>query len=308
LSLRNSSAASSVNEVAHRLLRTLEISERDLAPAFLSEGGESLLGVFAPSAVFAVGEVVRDHGIGNEKREVVGMERDEFRFLGLTIDENEVVLLTEGGGELIHDATGDVDEIVFGLLAEEGLFLGVEDGVDQAFHDGCEGEFEGGGRGEPSADGKAGDDDGVEAGHRPAALQAEPFEHPPQIIHPFGISGLLRAFEGDDGLLFAGGPNPRLVGTVQGGGDDDVTIDGEREHKAIAVIDVFTDEVDPSRGRRDESGLLVVEVLQIDPRVDGEIGEWFVGLKWHEVAPRGGAQVLARAREGGKTNENCLCP
>ena len=71
------------------------------------------------------------------------MKGNELGLGGLAVDEDEVVLLAEGGGELVHDAAGHVGEVMFGLLAEERLFLGVEGGVDETLGEGRGGELEG---------------------------------------------------------------------------------------------------------------------------------------------------------------------
>ncbi len=90
----------------------------------------------------------------------------------------------------------------------------------------------------------------------------------------------------DDGLFrLLDRADAGLPGIVLGGRDDDMAIDGEREHESIAVIDVFADEVDAPGGSRHEVGFLPVKVLEVSSRVDREVVERFVVLEGHCASP-----------------------
>ena len=95
--------------------------------------------------------------------------------------------LAEGGGELVHDAAGDVGEIVLGFLAEQGFFAGLEAGVEQAFEEGGGGALERGGGGKTGAAGDGGKDEGVEAGNVVAAV-LEAADDAAEVVRPFRLA------------------------------------------------------------------------------------------------------------------------
>ena len=126
-------AGTAVDTVAHRFLGCFDILDGGVAPTAFSDGGESVFGVLAAGGVTSVGEVVRDAGVGDDDFEIGIGEGDQFGFAVLAIDEDELVLLTECGGELIHDAAGDTGEVMLRFLGEKGFFLGFESGVEKSF-------------------------------------------------------------------------------------------------------------------------------------------------------------------------------
>src|SRR5690606_8214120 len=124
----------------------LHIGGGDIAPRRLAEQRETVLGVLATDGISAIRKFVVDHGVGDEHRKIRVFEGNEFGFAAAAVDENQAIRFAECGGELVHDAAGDLGEVVFGFLAEQRLFLGIEHGVEQAFEKGGGGAFEGGGR------------------------------------------------------------------------------------------------------------------------------------------------------------------
>ena len=169
-------------------------------PAQSCQGSFRLL---AACPVLPVSQFVPDHGVGHQDAEITGVKGNQFGVLRLAVDEDEIVLLAESGGELVHDAAGYACEVVLRLLAEEGFLAGVEDGVDKAFHDGGKGQLEGSGGGESPADGQVADDDGVESRYGPASAETEALQDAPQVVGPGWRRWSLGAFQGDNGLLLS---------------------------------------------------------------------------------------------------------
>ena len=83
--------------------------------------------------------------IGYQDSEIWIIEWHEPSLLRHAIDEHEVVLGTEGRGELIHDATRHMREVVFGFLAEQCFFAGANFHVEKAFDKCGGGTLQGGG-------------------------------------------------------------------------------------------------------------------------------------------------------------------
>ena len=72
-------------------------------------------------------------GVGYDDFQIRIGKGNEPGFLGLAIDEDEVVLDSKGRGELFHDAAGNSCEVVFCFLGEACLFFGFKSGVEEAF-------------------------------------------------------------------------------------------------------------------------------------------------------------------------------
>ncbi len=73
-------------EIAYRLVGSEigirdGIRDRNFAPTLFAKDREGLLGRPAPGAVLAVGEIVRNLGVGDENAEIVRVEGDRFRLL-----------------------------------------------------------------------------------------------------------------------------------------------------------------------------------------------------------------------------------
>ena len=231
-----------------------------------------------------------DHGVGDEDGEAGVLEGDELRFARLTVDEDELVFLAEGRSELVHDAAGDIGEVVFGFLAEERFFFDVEGDAKEAFDEGGGGALEGGRGGKPAAGGEVGNETGIEAGKRPVASVAKSFEDSAKVVGPFEVGNDLSFVEWDGGFTITlSREETRLVGAIWRSGDDDVAFDGEGEDEAVAVVDVLADEVDPAWGGGDESSVSTIMLFEKISCVGDEGGEVFVGGEAHQF--RGGKCV-----------------
>ena len=84
---------------------------------------------------------------------------------------------------MVHDPARHAGEVVFGLLAEQGLFEWLEWRGDHGFEQGGGGDFQRGAAGEPAAVREGGFDDGVEA-HHPLATRLEAGDNAAHVIGP----------------------------------------------------------------------------------------------------------------------------
>ena len=82
-------------------------------------------------------------------------------------------------------------------------------------------------------------------------------DHATHVIRPVWFGDFLRNAEIDYGIGQALTGELGLSAVIRHGGDDDVAIDRERHHKAIAVVDVFADQIDASGCGRDDCGGLL---------------------------------------------------
>ena len=98
--------------------------------------------------------------------------------------------LAERRRELVHDAAGDMGEIVFGFLAEQGLFAGVENRIQKTFQKGGGRTLEGGRRRQTRAAGDRGKDVRVKAGDMMAAV-LEATDDAADVVRPFRLAGFL---------------------------------------------------------------------------------------------------------------------
>lgn len=111
------------------------------------------------------------------------------------VDAEGVVGGGGGGGELVHEATGHVGELVLGALAGEGGVERVPGRVGEGEEGAGEGDFEGGGTGESAAEGDVGGDGEVEGGERRGEEWAEVEEDAQDIGGP-----VVRGGEGAEGV------------------------------------------------------------------------------------------------------------
>jgi hypothetical protein len=82
---------------------------------------------------------------------------------GLAEEAKELVLFAQERGDLVHDAAGCADDLVFYLLAEGGDAHGIEGDLEMGEEVEDRGDFEGGGGGEAGAHGNGGVEGEVEA-------------------------------------------------------------------------------------------------------------------------------------------------
>ena len=102
---------------------------------FLDEDGLAFFGLAAAHAVFAGGDGVFDHGVADDDLGVgEGSLVHGEVFVGEVAGVEEKGVAGFGGGddELVHDATGGVDVVVFGALGEEGDVFDGEFGAGEA--------------------------------------------------------------------------------------------------------------------------------------------------------------------------------
>src|SRR5690606_24383010 len=125
---------------------------------------------------------------------------------------------------------------------------------EQPFEKGGRGALEGCRGGQAGSPGDGGVDERVESRNVVAAV-LEPADHPANVVRPFRLTFLLKLGKVEDGDFVAlRGGNAGVLGAIGAAGDDDVAVDGEGHHKAVAVVDVLADEVDPSRGGGGDGG------------------------------------------------------
>ena len=231
----------------HFLLSTIEIRRGDIAPARLADGGEAVLRAFPAGRVAAVGKLVGNLGVRYEDGQRGIGEGHHLRFRGAAVDEDELVCLSEGGRELIHDPAGHAREIMLRFLRQQRLFARAEGYTREALQQGRHGALQRGGGGKPRAHRQAGDDERIEPRHRDPA-QPEALDHAAQVVRPFRIGNFLRRSQQNHRAIgIERSRDANLRSPVRRGGNDHRALDREGQHEAIAVIDVLADQVHPAR-------------------------------------------------------------
>lgn len=100
-----------------------------------------------------------------------------------------------------------------------------------------------------------------------------------KVVGPPGFADFLTLGEVDFGGFLVGGGDAGGRGFIGPGRDDDVTLDGEREDEAIAVVDVLADEVDATRGGGGKSALHIEDGLETGAGLISEVGESLIGFE-----------------------------
>ena len=81
--------------------------------------GRGFFHLGAAAGVFAAGDGVLDHGVGNDERDI-GRNGRELEAEVAAVEQQGMIFGAVGGDELVHDAAIGADEFVFGALAETG--------------------------------------------------------------------------------------------------------------------------------------------------------------------------------------------
>ena len=157
-----------------------------------------------PSAVFAVGQGVRDPGVDDQHGQAVrgGVERDVLGGAGPGVEQQHGAFPAGGGGGLVHRSAGHADEVVLGVLGDAGDGERVE-GVPGQRGDGQHGgAFDGGGGGQAGAGGHLGVEHEVDRFDRVAGVLQRP-DRAEQVARPprGGGRARLEVFEGHGGEL-----------------------------------------------------------------------------------------------------------
>lgn len=249
-----------------------EVGEGGIAEGVDAHDVGGAFAIGAAFGVFAFTEFVGDAAMGDEDTDFVRVHGDVSGVEGFAIEEEGVVWFRAGDDELVHDATGDAGEGVFGFLAESD---GVEFGellAGELFEQPAGGDLEGGATAEASAEGEVGGDDGLEAREGDLSVH-EAGEDTFDVVGPGGCAGLERGGEGEGGGLgLPGGGEGDFWLAGAFGGDDHVALDGHGHDEAVVIVDVFTDEVDAAGGDDEEFGFGVEMVSEAVPGLLEEVG------------------------------------
>ena len=187
-----------------------------------------------------------DHGVADDDLGVGEgsfVHGEMFVGEGAGVEEQGVAGLGGGDDELVHDAAGGVDVVVFGALGEEGDLLDGERCSGEGEHGHGAGDFDGGGGAEAGAEGDVAGEVEIEGrGFDAALLQLT--EHADGIVGPEAAGGgAVVAVEGEGvGKELAG----EAVTTIGAGGDGGVggEGDGHGEDEAAGVVGVLAEQVD----------------------------------------------------------------
>ena len=103
------------------------------------------------------------------------------------------------------------------------------------------------------------------------------------VVGPLGLAKGDFLVERDSGFRLARGTKAHFIETVGCGGDDDVALDGEGQDEAVAIVDVFSDQIDATGCGCDKGGLTPEVVLEVRLGLSNEVGEGRVWLKSHQL-------------------------
>jgi len=204
----------------------------------------------AALGVCAIDQLVFDVGIDDEQGDRWIIHRYEFGLARAAVEQQQMIFPAHYRNELVHDATRHAGEFVFGLLAKQRLFDGIKLLAGGGFQQGSRTHLQRGAAGQTTSEWDGRMQQHIESG----GLDA--------VRHKTGddTAGVIRPFQraGSNGRGYI---NHRRFGTrgvtdlndifAVGGvvaSHDGVTFDGHRQHKAIVVIGVFADDIDPARG------------------------------------------------------------
>ena len=157
-----------------------------------------------------------------------------------------MILLSEGRGELIHDAAGHPGELVFRALAEQRLFHGIEDVPGHGFEQSGGGYFQSRAAGKAAAQRHGRIQESLEA----VDLNSESLKsgyHSTRVVGPAWFAWLQRLSEVKQSRAGESLAAQSSLGLVdRAGGHDRPPLDGHRQNKAVVVVSVFADDVDSS--------------------------------------------------------------
>jgi hypothetical protein len=202
---------------------------------------------------------------------------------GFAIEEEGVVGFGAGDDELVHDATGDTGESMFGCLAELDCLEFGELLAGEFFEQATCGDLEGSTAAEAAPEGEVSGDDSLKAGQGDVAF-LKSGEDALDIVGPGGFAGLEWVGESEAGRLVLSGRDEGdfgLAGVF--GGDEHMALDGHGHDEAVVIIHVFADEVYPAWGGHDDFGVGLEVLLEAAPglleqagaAVDGQAMGWF---------------------------------
>jgi hypothetical protein len=155
-----------------------------------------------------------------------------------------VVAAGKDGGELVHDAALDADEVVLGALAELRQRDVVERQIERGAEGACDGDFERGGGGEAGALRHIAGEREIEAADGVAGRD-ERGRDAADVVRPVAGRGVRDVREVASGVgVEVGGVCPERVVVAAGPGAEDAAVDGEGEDEAVVVVDVLADQVD----------------------------------------------------------------
>jgi hypothetical protein len=231
-------------------LKLIEGGLAEVADAVLvDEDGLAFLGFAAAHTVFASGDRVFDHGVADDDLRVGegSLIHGEVLVVQLAgIEEEGVAGLGGGDDELVHDAAGGVDVVVFGALGEEGDVFEGEGGAGEGEHGHGAGDFDGGGRTETSSEGDVAGEVQVE-GWRLDVKELELAKDADGVVGP-EAAGRRAVFtvEGDGVGEEVAGEAVEVVGTR---GDGGVGGEGDRhgEDESASVVGMLPQEIDAGR-------------------------------------------------------------
>jgi len=244
---------------AHLLTPAREVVRRGIAKEFdfrpmAMEERCTLFDFCAARVVLAAGVRMLDHGICDDQTDIRG-DRCEPIFEAPAIEEQGVILLATAGDELIHDAGGGADEVVFSALAKLCDTGHGNLGRGEAEYCHHAGDLDGSGGAETGADGYISVESETE-GRDLNSLFAQYGEDTERIVTPLmralcrkatdRISYLFIEVDGtnDDGAVV-----PR-ADSGQGG-----EVNSRRHDKAVGVIGVLANDVDPPGSSKDSWAL-----------------------------------------------------
>jgi hypothetical protein len=224
-----------------------EVAEAGIGAA---KDGLAFFEFAAADAVLAGGDGVFDHGVADDdlgvgEGSLVHGEVLEGEVAG--VDEEGVAGVGRGDDELVHDAAGGVNVVVFGALAEEGDLGGGEGKVREGEEGHGGGDFHRGRRAKAGAEGDVAGEVELEGGDVDVE-ELEFAEDADGVVGPMaGAGGAVAAREceglgegvGEEGVSVVGG------GCDGGRGGEG---DGHGEDEAAGVVGVFAEEVDAGGG------------------------------------------------------------
>ena len=104
-----------------------------------------------------------------------------------------------------------------------------------------------------------------------------------RVVGPLGLVESHCLGEGNGGFGLADGAQAHFIAVVGSSGDDDVALDGERQHEAVAIVDVLSNQIDATGGGSDEGGFASERLLEEGLGVRDEVSEWWIRLQGHEL-------------------------